>query len=135
MDHIGGHVMHEAECEVEGWNDIVSWRTLLSADRTPSEAITLGTAEIAAGASVVGARHRHAPAEVYYVTAGEGMVHIDGKERPVTAGTAVFVPGGAWHFVRNTGSATLRLLYVFAVDSFTDVHYEYPADETVPNSP
>ena len=120
------YVGHEDEASTEAWEGIVSWRTLISADRTPTDTLTMGSAEIAAGASEAGALHRHAAAEIYYVISGAGQVHIDGVDHPVTAGSAVYIPGGVWHFMRNTGDAVLKLLYVFAVDSFTDVVYEFP---------
>lgn len=121
-----GVVVHEDDVPVEAWDGIVSWRTLLSADRTASASLTVGTATLDPGASVDGALHRHAPDEIYVILEGEGLVHIDGEAHPVRAGSAVFVPGGVWHHAENTGSVPLRLLYAFAVDSFADVAYEYP---------
>ena len=120
------HVGHERDATIESWEGIVSWRTLISADRTPTDSLTMGSAEVAVGASEVGALHRHAAPEIYYVISGEGEVHIDGVDHAVSAGSAVFVPGDAWHFMRNTGTDTLKLLYVFAADSFADVEYIFP---------
>jgi mannose-6-phosphate isomerase-like protein (cupin superfamily) len=125
MHAIAAHVGNERDVEIEGWDNIVKWRTLLSADRTPSAAMTIGSAEIAPGSSVDGALHHHADHEAYYFIAGTGQVHLDGVEHPVEAGSIVFVPGGTRHFVRNTGAETLKLLYVFAVDQFSDVEYKF----------
>lgn len=122
MDGVHAHVGHERDARVEAWEGIVSWRTLLSADRTPTSAMTVGSAEIEAGASHGGAHH-HADHEVYYFISGTGVVHLDGVEHPVEPGSVAFIPGGTRHFVRNTGRGTLELLYVFAVDRFTDVEY------------
>lgn len=109
----------------DGWDDPVrgrlQWRTLFSQGRTPTEGITCGLAELKSGDHL--ARHRHAPHEVYYVVAGEGMLFLDGDEIPVKAGSAVFIPGMAEHGIRQTGEATLRFFYVFAVDSFDGVEY------------
>ena len=63
---------------------------------------------------------------MYHFTSGVGVVRIDGVETAVRAGSTVFVPGMAWHGVRNTGDEPLRLFYVFAVDSFADVEYLFP---------
>lgn len=129
MSEISAHVGHERDVERESWPDIVAWRTLLSSDRTPSTGMTVGTAEIAPGSTVDGARHHHADHEVYYVIAGTGFVHLDGTEHPVEAGSVVFVPGNTPHFVRNTGDDTLKLLFAFAVDRFSDVQYVYDDED------
>lgn len=120
------HLVREQDCPEEGWGDLVTWRTLISADRTPTEALTVGTAEIQPGAPTDGARHRHEAPEVYYFLTGAGLVDIAGTEHPVEPGTAVFIPSNEWHFVTNTGSEPLRLLYAFAVDRFDDIAYERP---------
>ena len=102
----------------------VRWWTLVSADRTPSDAIAAGVCEIGPGAELE--RHRHDEPEVYHFLSGRGRMTIDGGEIEVGAGTTVFVPGGAWHRTVNDGSDRLRLFYCFATASFSDVHYEYP---------
>jgi oxalate decarboxylase/phosphoglucose isomerase-like protein (cupin superfamily) len=53
------------------------------------------------------------------------VVEIDGVRSAVRAGTAVFIPGNAWHSLANTGSEPLRLLYAFPADAMADVHYEF----------
>jgi mannose-6-phosphate isomerase-like protein (cupin superfamily) len=130
-----GVVVHADECRVERWAPdgpgTVTWRTLLSGDRTPTDSLTVGIAEVAPGAPDGAGPHRHAPAEIYAVLAGEGVVVIDGVEHPVRAGSAVFIPGGAWHAAHNTGSTPLRVLYTFAVDSFSEVVYEFAESSEV----
>lgn len=131
MSRIEPFVSHEGDAALERWEGeaarYLHWRTLLSADRTPTEALTLGVAELAPGEAKGFRPHRHAPHEAYYVLSGEGVVVLDGEEHPVRAGSVVFVPGGTSHGACNRGSEPLRILYVFAVDSFTDVKYEFPA--------
>ena len=123
-------VTQEEQCELEGWDDPlrgrVQWRTLLSSDRTPTDAMTLGIVEIGPGRPDLTYPHRHAVAEVYYVLSGSGVVMIDGTPHPVRSGTTVFIPGDAEHGVRNTGAEVLRILYVFAVDSFDQILYVFP---------
>ena len=80
----------------------MQWRTLLSADRTPTEALTMGVAELAPGTAHDPPPHRHAQPEAYYVLEGEGVVTISGEEHRVGAGSAVFIPGGAVHCVLNS---------------------------------
>lgn len=95
MQPIGAHVGHERNIDVEAWDGIVTWRTLISADRTPTSTMTAGVAEIEPGASEVGAEHHHADHEIYYFLAGSGEVVLDGTPHPVEAGSVVFVPGHA----------------------------------------
>ena len=122
--------MHETSCPIEGWDDAIRgkvvWRTLLSGDRTPTSQLTLGVTELGPGQPSPFLPHRHAQAEIYYVISGEGVVEIDGVEHALRAGSSVFIPGDVPHGARNTGRDVLRLLYVFAADSFSDVHYVFP---------
>ncbi len=126
MNEIRAHVAHERDSALEGWDGIVSWRTLLSADRTPTAGFTVGTAEIAPGASVDGALHHHEHHEFYYFTSGNGSVYLDGVEEAVEPGAIVFVPGTMPHFVRNSGTEPLCFLYAFASDEFSHVEYVFP---------
>ncbi len=136
MSRIEPFVVHEQDCPVEGWDDgapgSVRWRTLVSGDRTPTRSLTVGVAELQPGATADFHTHRHAPPEVYYVLAGEGVVEIDGTDHPVRPGSAVFVPGHAVHGARNSGHETLRILYVFPTDSFDQVRYEFPDRKASP---
>ena len=126
------HVVSEADAPLEAWNDpirgAVSWRTLLSGDRTPTRGLTLGVAEVVEQVGAEARLHRHAQDEAYYVLSGEGVLNVDGVEHPLTAGSTAFIPGNAWHAARGVGPEPLRLLYVFPADSFADVVYEFPDD-------
>ena len=113
----------------ETWNDpirgSVSFRTLFSGDSTPTSNLTTGVAEIPAHGVL--ALHHHEPAETYFFLDGEGKVALDEKEVEVSAGTSIFIPGGAVHGVRNTGPSPLRFFYVLAADSRADVVYHFSA--------
>ena len=102
------------------------WKTLLSADRTPTEAMTVGMTEIEPGQASEIFLHQHAQPEVYYILAGHGVVQISGEEYALEPGSLVFIPGDAPHGLRNTGDEVLRLLYIFAVDSLDQVVYKLP---------
>jgi len=68
--------------------------------------------------------------EVYVIMAGRGSVYVDGIFYPVNDGDAVWIPEHAEHFVRNDGDQAVRLLYIFARDKFSDVHYCFPGEDT-----
>ena len=100
-----GVVVHEAACPLEGWDDAIRgkivWRTLFSGDRTATNQMTLGVTDVGPGQPNPFHPHRHSQAEIYYVLSGEGVVSIDGVERPLRAGTSVFIAGDVWHGARN----------------------------------
>jgi quercetin dioxygenase-like cupin family protein len=105
----------------------VRWKNLLSGELTASEALTMGLAELPPGARFV--RHWHAQPETYFFTDGVGLVEVEGLEYEVGVGTAVFIPGNAWHQVKNTGEGPLRLVYTFPADSFQEIVYHYETGE------
>lgn len=123
-------IRNEAEVELEAWDDPVkgrvTWRTLVSGDRTPSSGLTQGVADVEATEDGAPRVHRHRQAETYYILSGRGVMRIAGVDYPLSPGDVVFIPGGVWHGACAVGDAPLRLLYTFAADSFTDVVYEFP---------
>jgi mannose-6-phosphate isomerase-like protein (cupin superfamily) len=122
-------VLEDADLAQDGWDDPVRgrlrWHTLFSKGMTPTAGVTCGVAELRPGDWL--GLHRHAPAEVYYVFAGAGLMSLDGREIPVKAGSAVFIPGMTEHGIRQMGNETLRLFYAFLVDSFDGVEYLFSA--------
>jgi quercetin dioxygenase-like cupin family protein len=56
---------------------------------------------------------------------GTGSVTIDGKTRPVRAGSSVFIPGNTAHSCENTGASDLQFAYVFPANSFEEVEYVF----------
>jgi mannose-6-phosphate isomerase-like protein (cupin superfamily) len=130
-----GRVTHLATRPEEGWinadgSELV-WRTLLSADRDGSVSMCAGMAEIPVSPIAL-PLHRHAQDEIYFVVSGHGDVEIDGVTNEIGPGSCVFVPGNAWHAIRNPGPDSLRLFYCFPTPSFTDVVYEYAPDAPAP---
>lgn len=119
-----------SDCETESWRSDetghVDWWTLFSADRTATKGMTVGVAEIPVGAPRPERGHQHAQDELYFIIEGSGEVVVNGESTAVTSGDAVFIPGDAEHVAVNTGDVPLRLLYVFATDSFADVVYRFP---------
>lgn len=123
-------VVSDLRRAVDGWNEpdgrgVIGWQTLLSADRTPTEALTAGIATVEPGGFL--ARHRHAPAELYFILEGAGIVTLAGTDRLVKPGDCVFIPPMAEHGCRNEATGPLRFLYVFPTSSFADVAYLFSA--------
>jgi quercetin dioxygenase-like cupin family protein len=115
-------LVEESAVPVESGEDIgVTWRTLTSADRTPTAQVTSGVCEIAAGGAL--ALHRHPVLELYYFLEGSGLVRLGGTERSVQPGVTVSIPADLPHGITNTGNTALKLFYVFPVDSFAEVLY------------
>jgi quercetin dioxygenase-like cupin family protein len=111
---------HTAEVE-SGEDRGVTWRTLTSADRTPTQQLTSGVCEIEPGCELP--LHRHPPLELYYFLEGTGVVTMGSEDHPVRPGSTISIPGNTPHRIRNTGATPLKLFYVFPVESFSQVEY------------
>ncbi len=55
----------------------------------------------------------HKEDELYYVVGGKATIQVGSEDRPVTPGSAVFVPGGVEHHFHSI-TAELQVLVVFA---------------------
>ena len=82
-------------------------RSLLDLSNAPVEKQSLAEATVPAGGATE--RHWHRDSEeFYFILEGDGVMEVDGEERPVGPGDAVLIPAGAWHQIRATGG--LRFL-------------------------
>ena len=112
------------EPAVEGLGDRQAgnllWRSLISADRTPSAELILGVAEFPAHGRLN--LHRHAPAEFYFGLAGEGTVTAGGATLRIVKGVAIFIPPDLEHGV-IAGAGGLSMVYGFARNSFEEIEY------------
>jgi mannose-6-phosphate isomerase-like protein (cupin superfamily) len=69
--------------------------------------------------------HSHPEADqAYVVAAGTGLMRVNDEEQEVGPGTLVFIPPGAKHSIRNTGS--VPLVYVSA----TSPPFDMPAKDS-----
>lgn len=57
--------------------------------------------------------HEHTD-QFFRVEAGKGEVSINGEEAGIRSDTAILVPAGARHNIRNTGHSPLRLYTLYA---------------------
>ena len=56
--------------------------------------------------------HALRTSEVYYILAGEGVMHIDGERGTVRPGDTVYIPPRAKQQITNTGGADLVFLCI-----------------------
>lgn len=56
--------------------------------------------------------HSHESEELYFVVHGKGLMIVDGEEKEVGPGDAVFIPTKATHLTKNTGKIPLEFLWV-----------------------
>ena len=50
---------------------------------------------------------------VYYVLEGEGVLHGDGEDKPVSAGSCIHLPPFFVHSLENSGDTPMRIVAVF----------------------
>jgi mannose-6-phosphate isomerase-like protein (cupin superfamily) len=62
----------------------------------------------------IGAEVHQDTDQFFRVEEGTGVVVIDGRESPIESETAIVVPAGARHNIRNTGNEPLRIYTLYA---------------------
>jgi quercetin dioxygenase-like cupin family protein len=119
-------VRSATDVEPERWSDSVrgdfGFRMIFGGATTETD-FTAGVTELEVGGWM--GRHRHEPAEIYYVFSGQGVVTIDDEDHAVSAGSVAHIPGNSEHAIRNTGNGPLRLFYAFAVGAFDQIEYHF----------
>jgi quercetin dioxygenase-like cupin family protein len=61
-------------------------------------------------------KHRHPGEEIIYVIEGEIAYEVEGKPVTVKAGGVLFIPAGAVHAAKNTGSVSAAELGTYVVE-------------------
>jgi quercetin dioxygenase-like cupin family protein len=114
-----------AEVEEEalelGGKSLARFRMLFSGDRTPTDSLTCGIAEV--GPETPLPLHRHPEAEVYLGLGGTARVTVGAREHQLSEGVALFIPGGVEHAVH--AEAPARFFFAFAADSYPEIDYTY----------
>jgi quercetin dioxygenase-like cupin family protein len=98
--------VESAAVETEGSQGCTMRCLIGEADGAPS--FTMRQFEVAPGGYTP--QHKHAHEHEVFVLEGSGVVMIEGTERTLRPGTAVFVPPQHLHQFRNTASTTLKFL-------------------------
>ena len=101
----------------------IRWKLLVAGERTESEGLITGIAEIVPGGELK--RHHHEPAETYYIVSGRGEMEIEGSTQAVGPGSAVYIPPDARHTVRCTGTDPLVFVFSFPRDRFDEIVYHF----------
>lgn len=71
-------------------------------------------------------KHHHPyGAEFYYFVKGVCLMHIDGVDVEAVPGTAIYIPAGAVHGMRNESDEIVELVYGFNRGDYTDVGLVY----------
>jgi len=65
---------------------------------------------------------RHETEEFAFVVAGRGELLLDGEALAFGQGDALYIPGGVWHAVSNTGDTDAVMVFGFP-------HPDYPPTE------
>ncbi|MEM7058657.1 MAG: cupin domain-containing protein [Pseudomonadota bacterium] len=99
----------------------IRWKTFTGGDDSPTKDITFGICEVPPGGRL--RPHHHAESEVYYIIGGTGEVLLDNDVVKVAPGSVLFVPADLVHGIRNRGTETLSMLWIFPVNRWTDVEY------------
>lgn len=123
-------VRHVSEGSWTDWDDprdgLLSFTSTIGDGTTPSDTLTAGVTRVPVGGWL--GLHSHEATEIYHVLAGNGTVHLAGKDELIQPGSIVFIPSGCVHGIRNTGDRELEFFYVYAAESATDgkTRYTYP---------
>src|SRR5882762_7088236 len=93
--------------------------------------LVAGTEELAPGAAI--AKHRHlAQDEIVLLHSGKAHVWLGDQERDLHAGGLVFIPANTWISLKNIGTESISLTFIFSAPGFEDTMRcnSVPAGET-----
>ncbi len=82
-----------------------------------SKHLVLGTEDIPPGGEIP--RHKHLEQdEILVIQTGTAHVTLDAKEYDVHAGGTVFFPAQTWVSLKNIGTDSISLVFIFSAPSF-----------------
>jgi quercetin dioxygenase-like cupin family protein len=98
-----------------------SWSRMLVNDRTVGgNRGSLGYSVFTPGTTLAPVRHE--TEEFAFVVSGQGELLLDGQALAFGQGDALYIPGGVWHAVSNTGDSDAIMVFGFP-------HPDYPPTE------
>lgn len=81
---------------------------LIGENNTGVKNISIQYSEVKAGSEQP--LHKHEPEQCYFIIKGTGLMIIDGEERQVYEGDAVYIPANALHGIKNNGDTIMTYL-------------------------
>jgi len=103
-----------------------SWSRVLVAEQTVGgNASALGYSVFKPGTST--ADLSHSVEELAYIVSGSGVIRLEDRDVPVTAGQALYVPARLWHTVLNPGDEDLVMVFSFPSPGYPPTERREPA--------
>ena len=104
--------MEVINIETQPWltaDDHAVARQIVSPANSRAQQVSMADIIVPAGVTI--RKHHHAVIEeIYYVTAGEGMMWLNGATRKVGVGDAVVIRPGEVHGISNATANDLRMI-------------------------
>ncbi|MGB2602611.1 MAG: cupin domain-containing protein, partial [Candidatus Sulfotelmatobacter sp.] len=114
-------LLEKAEGERRIWREPPPGDFILkiSPKNNGSQHLVMGTEDITPGDEFP--THKHlGQDEILYIEKGTVHVHLGDQERDVHAGGTVFIPALTWVNVKNAGTETVSVVFVFSAPGFED---------------
>jgi quercetin dioxygenase-like cupin family protein len=89
----------------------------LTPDPLPGQGFTMGVTSFPPGTSI--RLHSHNTIEQVTVLEGEGIAELNGEHLPARPYDTTQIAPGEWHRFVNTGSTTMRILWVYGSTDVT----------------
>ncbi len=94
-----------------------------------SQHLVMGTEDMAPGDEFP--THKHlGQDEILYVEKGTVHAHVGDQERDLHSGGTVFIPANTWVSIKNAGSETVSVVFVFSAPGFENY---MRCDSVLPN--
>jgi quercetin dioxygenase-like cupin family protein len=99
-------------------------QNLISFARMGATDMNVGLGRLLPGTTHIKHHHPYG-SEFYLFTKGRCVMHIDGVDVDAGPGTAIYIPAGAVHGMRNDSEETVELVYGLSKGDYTDIGLVY----------